>query len=60
MRIVIDPKRNEDPNVILNNLFSLTPLSTTFGIILLAIDKNKPQLLGDESRRTRAAVDSQL
>ena len=46
MRIVIDPKRNEDPNVILNNLFSLTPLSTTFGIILLAIDKNKPQLLG--------------
>ena len=46
MRIVIDPKRNEDPNVILNNIFSLTSLSTTFGIILLAIDKNKPKLLG--------------
>ena len=37
MRIVIDPKRNEDPNVILNNIFSLTSLSTSFGIILLAI-----------------------
>ena len=46
MRIVIDPKRNEDPNVILNNIFSLTSLSTSFGIILLAIDKNKPKLMG--------------
>ncbi len=45
IRIVIDPKRAEDPNVLLNNLFTLTPLSTTFGIILLAIDNGKPKLL---------------
>ena len=46
IRIVIDPKRGEDSNVILNNIFSLTPLSTSFGIILLAIDDGKPRLLG--------------
>ncbi|NSX00597.1 DNA gyrase subunit A [bacterium] len=46
IRIVIDPKRGEDSNVILNNIFSLTPLSTSFGIILLAIDDGKPKLLG--------------
>ncbi|MBT4634933.1 DNA gyrase subunit A, partial [bacterium] len=46
IRIVIDSKRGEDSNVILNNIFSLTPLSTSFGIILLAIDDGKPKLLG--------------
>jgi len=46
IRVVIDPKRGEDPNVILNNIFSLTSLSTSFGIILLAIDDGKPKLLG--------------
>ena len=46
IRVVIDPKRGEDPNVILNNIFSLTSLSTSFGIILLAIDDGKPRLLG--------------
>ena len=46
IRIVVDPKRGEDSNVILNNIFSLTPLSTSFGIILLAIDDGKPKLLG--------------
>ena len=45
IRIVIDSKRGEDPNVLLNNLFTLTPLSTSFGIILLAIDNGKPKLL---------------
>ena len=45
IRVVIDPKRGEDPNVLLNNIFALTPMSTSFGIILLAIDKGKPKLL---------------
>src|SRR5919108_549423 len=37
MRIVVDLKRGEVPEVILNNLYKHTPLQTTFGIIMLAI-----------------------
>ena len=37
MRIVIELKRGEVPEVVLNNLYKQTPLQTTFGIIMLAI-----------------------
>lgn len=46
MRIVIELKRNENHEVILNQLFKHTRLQTTFGIILLALVDNRPQYLG--------------
>src|SRR5881296_578179 len=37
MRIVLDVRKGEPSQVILNNLYKLTPLQDTFGIIMLAI-----------------------
>jgi DNA gyrase subunit A len=45
MRIVIELKRGEMPDVILNNLYKHTPLQTTFGIIMLAIAGGRPKVL---------------
>jgi DNA gyrase subunit A len=39
MRIVIDVKRGDSGNVVLNRLYKFTQLETRFGIILLALDK---------------------
>src|SRR5438477_2786870 len=45
MRIVIDLKRGEVPEVILNNLYKHTPLQASFGIIMLAIVGGRPKVL---------------
>ena len=45
MRIVLDLKRDEVAEVILNQLYKFTAMETTFGIILLAIVKNRPQIM---------------
>jgi len=45
MRIVIDLKRGEVAQVVLNNLYKHTALQTTFGIIMLAIVDNRPKVL---------------
>ena len=45
MRIVIELKRGEVPEVVLNNLYKHTPLQTTFGIIMLAIVDGRPKVL---------------
>src|SRR5687767_5068957 len=45
MRIVIELKRGEQPEVILNNLYKHTQLQTTFGIIMLAIVGGRPRVL---------------
>jgi DNA gyrase subunit A len=45
MRIVIELRRGEVPEVILNNLYKHTPLQTTFGIIMLAIVGGRPRVL---------------
>ncbi len=45
MRIVIELKRGEVPEVILNNLYKHTPLQTSFGIIMLAIVGGRPRVL---------------
>ncbi len=45
MRVVIELKRNEVPEVILNQLYKNTQMQTSFGIILLAIHQNQPKLL---------------
>jgi DNA gyrase subunit A len=45
MRVVIELKRNEMAEVILNQLYKHTQMQTSFGIILLAIHQNQPRLL---------------
>jgi DNA gyrase subunit A len=45
MRLVIELKRDAISGVVLNNLFANTPLQTTFGIVLLAIDGGQPRTL---------------
>ena len=47
MRIVIELKKDANPQVVLNNLFKQTALQSTFGIILLALvdDQKQPKIL---------------
>ena len=45
MRIVIELKRGEMPEVILNNLYKHTPLQSSFGIIMLAIVGGRPKVM---------------
>jgi len=45
IRIVLEIKRGEVPEIILNKLYKLTPMQSTFGIILLAIVDNQPKVL---------------
>jgi DNA gyrase subunit A len=45
IRIVIEVKRGDVPEVILNQLYKLTPMQSTFGIIFLAIVDNQPKIL---------------
>ena len=45
MRIVIELKKDANPNVVLNLLFKHTKMQDTFGIIMLALVNNQPQVL---------------
>jgi len=45
MRIVVELKKDEPAQVVLNNLYKLTPMQSSFGIILLAIVQNQPKVL---------------
>ena len=45
MRIVIELKRDAKPDVVKNNLFKYTQLSTTFGVNMLALCGKQPRLL---------------
>jgi DNA gyrase subunit A len=46
MRIVIECKRDEEPQIILNKLFKMTQMQESFGMILLAIVAGQPRELG--------------
>ncbi len=43
IRLVVELKRGEDPQVVLNQLFKFTPLQTTLSIINLAIEDRQPR-----------------
>ena len=45
MRIVIELKRGESADIVLNNLYSQTPLETVFGINMVALQDGRPRLL---------------
>src|SRR6202161_2185232 len=46
MRVVVEIKRGEEPQLILNHLYKLTQMQETFGMILLAITGGQPREMG--------------
>ena len=49
MRMVIELRRGEVPEVMLNNLYKLTEMQTVFGINMVAIDNGMPKLMSLKS-----------
>ena len=45
MRIVVELKRGEQSSIVLNNLFKLTQMQSTFGVINLSIVNGQPRVL---------------
>ncbi|UXS75540.1 DNA gyrase subunit A [Staphylococcus chromogenes] len=45
VRVVIDVRKDANANVILNNLYKLTPLQTSFGVNMIALVNGRPQLI---------------
>src|SRR5699024_4331634 len=45
LRVVIELRRDANPNIVLNNLYKYTALQTTFGINTLALVDGRPQVL---------------
>lgn len=45
IRIVIELKRGEEPELVLNKLYKYTDLQSTFGVIMLALVNNVPKVL---------------
>ena len=45
MRIVVELKRDANPNVVLNMLYKHTQMQDTFGVIMLALVNNEPRVL---------------
>ena len=61
VRLVLDLKRDADPDVVLNQLYQFTPLQDSFSIIFLALVDGKPRVLSfkeilEEFIRHRVAV----
>ncbi|MBN1588715.1 MAG: DNA gyrase subunit A [Pirellulales bacterium] len=61
VRLILELKRDADPDVVLNQLYQYTPLQDTFSIILLALVDGKPRVLSfkellDEFIRHRVTV----
>jgi len=45
VRLVVDLKRDADPEIVLNQLYQYTPLQDTFSLIFLALVDGKPRIL---------------
>jgi DNA gyrase subunit A len=45
VRVVVEIKRDAMPEVVLNQLYAYTPLQTSFGVNMLALDRGKPRLM---------------
>ncbi len=45
VRVVIELKRDAEPEVVLNQLFRYTPLQTSFGVNMLALNSGRPELM---------------
>lgn len=49
MRVVVEVRRDVSASVIVNNLYKLTPLQSSFGFNMLAIENGIPKILGLKS-----------
>jgi DNA gyrase subunit A len=45
VRVVVEIKRDAQPEIVLNQLYTYTPLQTTFGVNMLALHGGRPELL---------------
>ncbi|RJQ07657.1 MAG: DNA topoisomerase 4 subunit A, partial [Bacillota bacterium] len=45
VRVVIELRKDENPNIILNRLYKYTQMQQTFGVILLALVEGRPKVL---------------
>ncbi len=45
VRVVVEVKKDAVPEVVLNQLYSYTPLQTSFGVNMLALDQGRPELM---------------
>ncbi len=45
LRVVVELKRDAEPQIVLNQLFKHTQMETTFGVIMLALVDNRPRVL---------------
>jgi len=45
MRVVLELKKDEITDVVLNQLYQMTPMQRSYGIIMLSIVNNKPEIL---------------
>ncbi|MDO4586451.1 MAG: DNA gyrase subunit A [Planctomycetia bacterium] len=45
VRLILELKRDADPDIVLNQLYQFTPLQDTFSIIMLALVDGKPRIL---------------
>ena len=45
IRILIEVKKGEEPELVLNKLYKYTDLQTTFGVIMLSLVNNVPRVL---------------
>ena len=52
MRIVIEMKRDATADVILNQLYRYTPLQSSFGVNMLALNRSRPEQMGLRDRVT--------
>ena len=46
MRVVVEMKRDASPEVVLNQLYRYTPLQTSFGVNMLALNRGRPLQMG--------------
>ena len=46
MRVVVELKKDVDEQVLLNNLYKLSPMQNTFGVNMVALVNNRPRTLG--------------
>jgi len=45
VRVVVEVKKDAMPDVVLSQLFTYTPLQTSFGVNMLALDNGRPELM---------------
>lgn len=53
MRVVVELKKEANPQIVLNHLYSLTELQSTVGVIMLALDDGVPKIMDLKTMLTK-------